>query len=339
MNWPDASVGAEPTGPIEDERPALIALLGPTATGKTEIGLRIAEQLGGEIISVDSRQAYRGMEIGTAAPSTGQLKRVRHHGVGFLEPGERYGAGRFARLARGWIEDIEARERIPLLVGGTGFFYRALVRPIFREPALDAERRSRLGAWLAAADQERLAGWVRALDPTLADRLPVLDPQRVQRALEVALLTGRPLTWWQTHGTPEAAPIPARAFVLELDAERHRERIGARAERMLDGGWANEVRALHAAGHGPESPALKALGYSAVAEWLDGRISRATALACILRDTWGYARRQRTWLRHQLPADTVRLDASEPADRLAERVIEMACGLSGSGGKNTERER
>jgi len=339
MSWPGASVGPEPVIRTATGRPPLIALLGPTATGKTEVGLRVAERIGGEIVSLDSRQAYRGMEIGTAAPSAEQLERVRHHGVGFLEPGERYGAGRFARLARGWIAEIEARGREPLLVGGTGFFYRALIRPIFREPPLDENRRSRLGAWLAAAEQERLADWVRVLDPTLAARLPVLDPQRVQRALEVAFLTGRPLSWWQAKAMPEAEPIRARAFVLELDADRHRDRIGARTERMLDGGWAEEVRALHSAGHGPDSPALGALGYSAVADWMEGRISRAAAVACILRDTWGYARRQRTWLRHQLPADTVRLDAAESPDRLADRVIELARGSDADGGNEIERER
>ena len=339
MSWPGDSVGPEPAIQTTHGRPPLIALLGPTATGKTEVGLRIAERIGGEIVSLDSRQAYRGMEIGTAAPTSEQLARVRHHGVGFLEPGERYGAGRFARLARGWIEEIEERGREPLLVGGTGFFYRALVRPIFREPPLDADRRRLLGAWLAAADQEQLADWVRVLDPTLAERLPVLDPQRVQRALEVAFLTGHPLSWWQAQATPEAAPIHARAFVLELDADQHRARIGARTERMLDGGWADEVRALHAAGHGPDSPALGALGYSAVADWMEGKISRAAALACILRDTWGYARRQRTWLRHQLPADTVRLDAAESPARLADQVIELARGSGNSTADEIERQR
>ena len=330
MSWQGDSVGADR---------ALIALFGPTATGKTEVALRIAERIGGEIVSVDSRQAYRGMAVGTAAPSAAQQARVRHHGVGFLEPGERYGAGRFARLARGWIREIEERGRKPLLVGGTGLFYRALVQPIFREPPLDADRRGKLGAWLEAADQEKLAEWVRVLDPVLAERLPVLDPQRVQRALEVAFLTGRRLSWWQERGPPEAEPIRARAFVLELDADEHRDRIGKRAERMLDGGWVEEVRGLHAAGHGKDSPALGAIGYTAVADWLDGRISRADAFACILRDTWGYARRQRTWLRHQLPADTVRLDAAEPADRLAERVLDMArsAGESATGGNERKR--
>jgi len=337
MSWPGDSVGPDPALPVTDPRRPRIALLGPTATGKTEVGLRIAERVGGEIVSVDSRQAYRGLEVGTAAPSLAQQARARHHGVGFLEPGERYGAGRFSRLARGWLEGIAAAGGEPLLVGGTGFFYRALIQPIFREPPLDPARRRRLGAWLAAADQDLLAGWVRILDPVLADRLPVLDPQRVQRALEVAFLTGHRLSWWQERGPLEAEPIRARAFVLDLDPTEHRARIEERARRMLDGGWVEEVEALRTAGYGRDSAALGALGYLAVWDWIDGRISRADALACILRDTWAYARRQRTWLRHQLPADTVLLAAADSPDRLADRVLELARVSGDSAPGGTER--
>ncbi|MFO7588663.1 MAG: isopentenyl transferase family protein, partial [Gemmatimonadota bacterium] len=126
----------EPAVAPARERP-VVAILGPTASGKTELGLALAGELGGEIVSVDSRQAYRGMEVGTAAPTPEQRAEVPHHGVAFLAPGERYGAGRFARLARGWIDGIRDRGREPLLVGGTGLFFAALLRPVFREPPLD----------------------------------------------------------------------------------------------------------------------------------------------------------------------------------------------------------
>ena len=323
----------------------MIALLGPTGTGKTGLGLLLAERIGAEIVSVDSRQAYRGMAVGTAAPSAEQLQRVPHHGVGFLAPGERYGAGRFGRLARDWIAEIRGRGREPLLVGGTGFFFRALVRPIFREPALDPERRRRLERWIEREGSETLSEWVRVLDPTLAGRLAVLDPQRVQRALEVALLTGRPLTWWQRHGRPEAKPVAIRAVVLELEPEEHRRRLRRRAERMLEAGWREEVQALLAAGHDRASIPFRTIGYAAVAEWIGGEISREDALARILRDTWAYARRQRTWFRHQLPADALRLDAAEAPERLAERIVEAARGRSdtveaeGTSTVEDERER
>ncbi len=254
-----------------------IALLGPTANGKTELSLRLAERLDGEIIYVDSRQAYRGMTIGTATPTEAELNRIRHHGVAFLAPGERYGAGSFARRARGWIDEIEGRGRRPLLVGGTGFFYRALTRPVFREPDLEPGRRRALAAWLEGHPPERLVAWARVVDPEFAARLPVLDPQRAMRALEIAFLTGRRLSWWQEHAGPEAEPIRAAAFVLVLDADEHRRRIRARAEAMLASGWAGEVEALLAAGHDRESIPFRTIGYRAIADWIRGEISRSTS--------------------------------------------------------------
>lgn len=325
-----------------DERPLVPAILGPTATGKTAVAVELAERLGGEIISVDSRQAYRGLAIGTAAPGPAELARVRHHGVGFLPPGTRYGAGDFARRARRWIEEIRGRDRVPILAGGTGFFYRALTRPIFREPPMDADRRQALEAWLEQLSLGRLREFAAALDPALADRLDVLDRQRCMRAVEMALLTGRPITWWQRHGPPEAEPIAAMPFVLTLPGDVHRDRIRERAERALEAGWRDEVRSLRAAGHDRDSPAFSSIGYGAVDEWLAGKLSREEALTRIVRDTWSYARRQRTWFRHQLPEGTLRLDARRPAGELAERLAaawrergKLPTGTAGGGGRET----
>lgn len=305
--------GAGPWAPV-------VAIVGPTASGKSDLAFALAVASRAEIVSVDSRQAYRGMEVGTAAPPPGQRAAVPHHGVAFLAPGERYGAGQFARLARTWIRGIRERGREPLLVGGTGFFLRALARPVFREPPLDPDRRARLGRWLEAAGPERVTEWARAVDPSLAARLSRIDPQRAARALEVAWLTGRRLSWWQEHAPAEAPPVPIRAFVPELPADVHRRRIAARAERMLAGGWRAEVAELRRAAPGDDAPWMKALGYADVAAWADGRLSREEALARIVRDTWAYARRQRTWFRHQLPPGTVRIDATRPLDDQLRRV-------------------
>ncbi len=173
--------------------------------------MEVARLVGGEIVSADSRQAYRGLEIGTAAPSTADRFSVPHHGVAFLEPGERYGAGRFARMCRQWVSGIESRGRVPILAGGTGFFVRALTRPVFREPDLEAGRRSALEAWLAGLPMAEVHRWTDRLDPDLKSRLPVIDRQRGGRALELALLSGRSLTWWQRHGSPDAEPLPGPA--------------------------------------------------------------------------------------------------------------------------------
>ncbi|TFG65538.1 MAG: tRNA (adenosine(37)-N6)-dimethylallyltransferase MiaA [Gemmatimonadales bacterium] len=298
------------------------AILGPTATGKTHLAIAVAERIGGEVISADSRQAYRGLAVGTAAPTGAELARVPHHGVGFLAPGERYGAGRFARLARIWIEEIRDRDRIPILAGGTGLFYRALTRPIFREPTIETTRKGNLEAWLESHSLEALRRWSSALDPELSERLVVLDRQRCLRAIEIALLTGRRLTWWQNHGPPEAKAIRVTAVVLTLSADEHRARIRSRAEKLLDRGWAEEIELLRAAGHGLDSPAFSSIGYRTVAEWIRGETSRDEALTSIVRDTWAYARRLRTWFRHQLPPDAPTIDAGMAVDRAAEVVIE-----------------
>ena len=302
----------------------MLAILGPTATGKTPLAIAVAERIEGEIISSDSRQAYRGLSIGTAAPTDVEAARVPHHGVGFLAPGERYGAGRFARLARGWISEIAERGARPVLAGGTGLFYLALARPIFREPAIDEGRRERLEAWLEEMSLDELRRWAATLDPKLASRLAVLDRQRCLRAIEIALMTGRRLTWWQDHGPPEAEPVKMTPVCLTLPGEDHRARIRARAERLWNAGWPEEVEELLASGHGLDSPAFSSIGYRAVAEWTRGETSRDDALTRIVRDTWAYARRQRTWFRHQLPPETVTLDArmglGEAVDRIMERV-------------------
>lgn len=311
-------------------RPRILVLLGPTASGKTALAMEVARLLDGEIISADSRQAYRGLEIGTAAPTEADRASVPHHGVAFLEPGERYGAGRFTRECRRWIREIESRGRVPILAGGTGFFVSALTRPVFREPALDPDRRQALGDWLAGQDLQDLRRWTARLDPGVGSRLRVVDRQRAGRAIELALLTGRNLSWWQANAPPEAAPIPARTWILEIEAESHRRRIERRAEAMLDSGWPEEVQNLAAGGYGPGSPAMTSIGYRDVWRMLQGEISRAEAVAAIVGDTWQYARRQRTWLRHQPGHGAIRVRA-EPADaKLPERIAADWRRITGS---------
>jgi tRNA dimethylallyltransferase len=310
--------GAGP--PAAERRPRALVLLGPTATGKTNLALRVARAIDAEIISADSRQAYRGLEIGTAAPSREARAVVPHHGVAFLQPGERYGAGRFSRLCRKWISEIESRGRTPLLVGGTGFFVRALVQPVFDEPELDDSRRALLEEWLRSRSIHELRRWSDRLDHDLGERLPVVDRQRAGRTLELALLSGRNLTWWQRYGRPEADPLHVRIWALESEPDAHRRRIEERARRMLTAGWKQEVEALVAAGHGPDSPAMTSIGYRDVWRWSAGEISREEALHAIVRDTWQYARRQRTWIRHQLPDDVRRVDADTDVRDLAGRI-------------------
>ena len=298
----------------------VLVILGPTATGKTALALEVARLLNGEIISADSRQAYRGLEAGTAAPSPSDRSSVLHHGVAFLEPGERYGAGRFARLCRQWVSEIESRGRVPIITGGTGFFVRAVTQPVFREPDLDAGRRMSLESWLSELPLEEVRRWTQRLDPDMGVRLPVVDRQRAGRTLELTLLTGRSLTWWQQHAPPEAEALRARTWVLQLDPEAHRARIEERVRLMLDSGWVEEVDSLVSGGHGPGSPAMTSIGYMDVLRFARGEISRGEAVKAIVGDTWQYARRQRTWFRHQLEDDVIRVPADTDTAELARRI-------------------
>ncbi len=300
------------------EAPSALAIVGPTASGKTGLAVAVARALDGEVISLDSRQAYRGFRVGTAAPGPDDLAAAPHHGVGFLDPSEPYGAGRFARLARGWIGDIRARGQVPILAGGTGLFLRALTDPVFAEPPIDPDRRRRLRKWVEAHDPDLVRRWADRLDPELAARLASVDRQRASRTIELALFTGRPLSWFIDHGEPEHPPLELLIYAIELPSEELRSRIASRASDSLRA-WLDEVRELRDRNLGG-SAAFESLGYQHVLALEEGRLEREEALERIVSDTWAYARRQRTWFRHQLPAEAVRLDGSQATGQLARRI-------------------
>ena len=299
------------------------AIAGPTASGKTSVAIEVARRLDGEIISLDSRQAYRGFVIGTAAPSAGELAAAPHHGVGFLDPHERYGAGGFARLAARWLSGIRARGRVPILAGGTGLFLRALTHPMFEEPPLDPARRAALHARLDRLEREELVRWAARLDPVLAARRRPLDRQRAARAVELALLTGVPLPRWVTSAPTERPPLRTATYVLDWPAPLLRERIARRAEALIRGGaWPEEVRDLLARGL-DGSRAFDALGYADVAALVRGEAGVDETVDRVSRATWRYARRQRTWFRHQVPENAVvldSLDGSTTPGQLARRI-------------------
>jgi tRNA dimethylallyltransferase len=301
-----------------------LIVAGPTATGKTALAIALAERIGGEIISADSRQVYQGMDIGTAKATAADRARVPHHGLDLVDPGTRYSAGRFARDARRWVGEIRARGRVPILAGGTGFFIRALTDPLFREPSLDAARRQRLHRYLDGLSPGRLEAWLQLLDPVTGDRLTGPGGgggrQRVLRALEVALLTGRPLSWWHRH-RPSAEPaLRATTFVLDVPRPVLYDRIDTRVDAMFEAGLEEEVRRLRDAGYGPADPGMSATGYPETLALLRGEIDLAEARDRIRRATRRYARRQLTWFRNQLPAGAVWLDGTRSTEQLADEV-------------------
>jgi len=310
--------------------PRFLALVGPTASGKTELSEALADRMGLEVVSMDSRQVYRGMDIGTDKVGADVRARIPHHGLDLVAPSERYSAGRFARDVRRWIPEIEARGRLPVLVGGTGFFLRALTDPIFEEPVMDPDRLGRLRAYLASQPVERLETWVPLLDPDRAAVAVEGGRQRIGRTLEVALLTGRPLSWWHRHAPREADPLPGVVVVLEVPRVELDRRIDTRVARMLDRGLVDEVRELQSSGYDAKAPGMSATGYREILEHLRGDVTLDQAAVGIRAATRQYARRQMTWFRHQLPESTIRIDATAP---LPERVAAVLSAWAAAGGR------
>lgn len=302
-------------------RPRVLAVTGATTSGKTDLSLELAHQLGAEIVSMDSRQVYRGMDIGTDKIGRSERRGVPHFGLDLVDPDERFSAGRFARAARGWIEEIESRGHIPLFVGGTGFFLRALLEPIFREPEMDPEALKQLREVLGDFPLEWLTRAVRRLDPV---RAPVAIPggrQRMTRTVEVPLLTGRPLSWWHEHAPQDGPAVPALVVWVELDRDELDRRIDARVARMVEAGLLDEVQGLLDAGYGPDAPGMTGTGYREMVAVLQGRMKLADGLERMRLQTRQYARRQITWFRHQLPDDVLRVDGSLPLDSKVEQVM------------------
>lgn len=299
-----------------------LVITGPTAVGKTAVAIAVAKRLDGEVISMDSRQVYRGMDIGTAKPTLAERQGVPHHGFDRVDPNERYSAGRFAREAREWIFAIRHRGRVPILAGGTGFFLRALTHPLFREPELDAGRRRALDQWLASRPNGELLRWAETLDPGAGGMLGG-GRQRLSRLIEVALLTGRPISWWHTHAASDTQPPRLRVVVLALDRAALRKRIDERVVHMVEHGLVDEVRKLIARGYGPEDPGVNATGYAELIPFLRGERTLEDAIALTQAATRRYARRQMTWFRNQLPDGATWLDAECPVDALANTIARL----------------
>ena len=292
-------------------------VVGPTAVGKTAVGLALAAHWPLEIVSADSRQIYRRLDVGTAKPTRKERARVPHHGLDLIEPGARYSAGHFARDAEQWIADIRARGRLPVVVGGTGLYVRALAEGLFREPALDPARRRTLDAWTARLEPLELLRWAGRLDPGFRGG----GRQRAARAIEVALLSGHPLSYWQQAARARGAIDP---WYIVLTAPRPvlHQRIARRAEEMMRRGLIEEVAAVLSEGHPPGAAGLDGVGVREAVEYLHGRRPRESVAEAIATSTRQYAKRQQTWFRHQLEGTVRMLDATRAPERLAAEIAE-----------------
>ncbi|MDT7687712.1 MAG: tRNA dimethylallyltransferase [Acidobacteriota bacterium] len=298
---------------VQIERP-VIAVVGPTASGKSELGIALALRAGGEIINCDSVQVYRDIEIATAKVPFAERRGVPHHLIDFVPPERNYTAADWARDALAKIEEIEARDHTALLVGGTGFYLRALREPFFEAPPTDEHLRRRLVRLRERRGVEHLHGLLKRLDPETATRLAPRDWSRVQRAVELRLQTGVPLSarLKQRPAPPPPQVARLRVFVLNPPRDELNRRINLRAEAHFCAGLVEEVRTLLARGVRPESSALGAHGYRRVVEHLRGERTLESALEQTKLDVRHYAKRQLTWFRREQGVEWVEGFGEDP---------------------------
>lgn len=305
----------------------LIAVVGPTGSGKTALALSLAEQLGAEIVSADSMQFYQGMEIGSAAPTPAERARAPHHFVAFLSPAESMNAGAYAEAARRLVMDAQEDNRPLVIVGGSGLYLSALIDGIFEGPPRQPELRERLQAEAAALGNNALMQRLQRVDPEYAATLTSEnDLVRIVRALEVYQVSGTPFSELHRRHQALCPSLPVRQVALAYPRPELYARIEARVEQMLELGWLDEVRALLEAGHEQDIVRLKALGYRELISVLRGEQALEAATTAIKQHHRRYAKRQLTWFRAD---DRIAwLDASAPLEILARAALQHGSALT-----------
>jgi tRNA dimethylallyltransferase len=280
-------------------KPRLVAIVGPTATGKSALGIALAERGDGEIVSCDSTAVYRGFDIGTDKVTLSEQRGIPHHMVDVASPVEEYSAARYAREAASVIRDITARGTLPILVGGTGFYYRALTRGLFEGPGRDEPLRRRLERVAARKGPDRLHRWLARVDPASAERVQARDVKRVVRALEVWRLTGRPLT---DHFSDTASPLPeyeVTTIALQIPPELTAERVARRVHAQFAAGILDEIRGLLLRGVPETALPFTGLVYRQCMEHLRGIRDEPATRELIIRENRKYSRRQLIWFRKE----------------------------------------
>lgn len=297
---------------VSTEKPPAIFLMGPTASGKTELAVQLVQELPCDIISVDSALVYRGMDIGTAKPDSEILAIAPHRLIDICDPSEAFSVSQFRDAALKEIEQIQSRGRIPLLVGGTMLYYRALEHGLSSLPSADPEVRARLEAEARDLGWQVLHDRLAEIDPEAAERIHVNDPQRIQRALEVFELTGEPMTAWFSRETDNDLPFRIiKVVIAPEDRAVLHQRIEARFHAMLDQGFVKEVEDLYQRGDlHTDLPSMRAVGYRQAWKYLDDEYDYATMVEKGVIATRQLAKRQFTWLRGE-PGE-YRFEATDP---------------------------
>lgn len=303
-------------------RPPLLVIAGPTGVGKTEVAVRLAERIPMEVVSADSRQVYRKMDIGTGKPTPAQLQAVRHHLIDVVDPPERYHAARFRTEALQAIDAIRRQGRLPAVVGGTGLYIRALLRGLDPAPPGNPEVRRRLQEWARDRGAGALHRRLAQVDPEAAARISSRDQVRIIRALEIYELTGRPM------GTPsgwQGRRFPWNLVMVGLTLSRQglARALERRVDAMVSRGLRAEVQALLDAGYDESLPAMKGIGYRHFVAVIRGRLSEAVAIRLMKRDTVRYAKRQWTWFAREPDLQWIDVETAGGPEGAAETIAKL----------------
>lgn len=297
-------------------------ITGPTAVGKTDVGIALAKMLDGEIISVDSRQIYKGLDIGTSKPTLKQQKEVRHYLIDVMEVDEKVSAGKYRELVAEAIERIFSHEKIPVLVGGAGLYIKAIVYGLFEESHTDENIRRKVREELERKGKVGLYNRLLDIDPEYAMKIHINDVKRITRAIEIYEMSGQPPSrLFKKPG--RKLPYCFRIFILNMERNLLYERINKRVERMIQDGLIEEVREFLKKGKREAMDYLLTLGYKEVIQYLDGECSIEEMIENLKRNTRRYAKRQLTWFRNQLEGVWVEVSRDDTPDSVAEKILKL----------------
>ncbi|MFO7153400.1 MAG: tRNA (adenosine(37)-N6)-dimethylallyltransferase MiaA [Caldicoprobacter oshimai] len=301
------------------EKKPLVVIVGPTAVGKTRLSIELAKALNGEIVSADSMQIYRYMDIGTAKPTAEERQGIPHHMMDIIDPGQEFSVAEYQRLATQAIDDIHSRNKLPIVVGGTGLYIKSLLYPMnFTDASYDQEFRKELQRQAETMGKEYLHKKLQAVDPKTAARLHPNDVRRVIRALEVYHLTGKPMSEYNQELEKMDYKYNVAMIGLTMDRAKLYERINQRVDEMIEKGLLDEVKQLLDRGYTRDMISMQGLGYKELIDYLQGRVSLEEAIYILKRETRRYAKRQLTWFRAQKDIAWVDVDQFESHEALAE---------------------
>ncbi len=298
----------------------VLAIVGPTASGKTKIGIEIAQELKTEIISADSRQIVRELTIGTAKPDEVELNKVKHHFINIISLNEKYDVGRFVKEAKEIINRLHSENRIPVVVGGSGLYINSLLYGIFEGPSSDDEIRLELEKELKEKGIESLIKKLQEVDPVTYEKIDKKNPRRIIRALEVFFLTGKPISQFQKEKHQEP-PFEKIIFGLLWDRKKLYERINHRVDQMIEQGLIEEVKEILNKFGENVNIALQTVGYKEVIDYLKSKITYNEMIELIKRNTRRYAKRQLTWFRKVRDINWIEINSEEELDKIAKKII------------------